>query len=62
VTRKIGSIVEMGITEDIEYHDLPDGWDDWTTEQQAAFCVDVAVTHQNNVAPCGATVIDEADE
>lgn len=56
--RKIRSLVEYGTETDEDILDLPDGWDDWTEKQQDDFLTECAVTHQNNVAPCGAEVVE----
>lgn len=45
----------------IEYHQLPDNWNDMSEAEQESLLVDIAVTHQTNVAPCGAGVVDVDD-
>lgn len=54
--RLIRSSVEYPGGTDVEYYPLPEGWDDWDEAQQDAYCVEAAVTHQTNIAPCGASV------
>lgn len=57
----IRSIVEYPGGTDVEYVALPETWDDMTAEQRDAYCVEIAVTHQNNTTPCGAQPVDLDD-
>lgn len=60
-TRLIRSTVEAGTDLDVEYYTLPETWDEMTEEQQLSYRTEIAVTHQNNVAPCGASVVEVDD-
>lgn len=59
--RLIRSIVEPPGDISTEYYELPDDWDDMTETQQDNYLTETAVTHQTNVAPCGASVVDVDD-
>lgn len=57
----IHSIVEAsGYSEDYISIDA-DEWAAMTEKQQDDYRCEVAVTHQNEVAPCGASVVDESE-
>lgn len=36
-------------------------WDAMTTDEQNNYAAECAVDHQNNVAPCGGSVVDESE-
>lgn len=58
----IYSLVEHPGGEDEDYISVPHSeWDAMTPGQHEAYLVEVAVIHQNNVAPCGASVVDESE-
>jgi hypothetical protein len=37
-------------------------WEAMTDRERERACVEFAVNHQNNVAPCGASEVDDAEE
>lgn len=58
----VRSIVECGAEVFEDYVDIPrETWDSMTREQQKDYLIETAVDHQNNVAPCGAEVVDESE-
>lgn len=55
----IRSTVECGPEVNEDFINVPRAqWDAMTAAEQSQYLVDVAVDHQNNVAPCGAQVVD----
>lgn len=58
MVRKIRSMVETPFHEDTEFFDLPENWDEMTEAAQDNYLAEIAVEHQNNVAPCGARVVE----
>lgn len=62
MTRLIHAHVEgPGFFEE-QYFTLPTEWDTWTEDQQESYCVETAVTMQNEIAPCGGNVIEVSDK
>lgn len=58
----IHSSVELPGGEDEDYFPVSRSeWDAMTPGRQETYLVEVAVVHQNNVAPCGASVVDESE-
>lgn len=45
-----------------QYHALPPGWEDWDADRRERYCVEVAVELQNEVAPCGGSVVEVDDQ
>jgi hypothetical protein len=55
----IRSSVEMGLDIDEEYLSIPRAqWEAMTADEKSDYLAEVAVEHQNNVAPAGASVVD----
>lgn len=61
MARKIRATVECGLQDFEEFYDLPDGWDGWSKKEQNDYLAETAVTMQNNIAPCGADVVEVED-
>jgi len=54
----IRSSVEMLYGDDVIYYSVSaDEWSKMTEHERDKFCSNIAVEHQNNVAPCGASCI-----
>jgi hypothetical protein len=54
----IRSSVDMIYGEDVAYYSVSAAeWFGMTGDAQNKFCADIAVEHQNTVAPCGASII-----
>lgn len=51
-------IVECPTQTVISYFTLPANWDDMSEKKQDDFLQELAVEEQNNVAPCGADVVE----
>lgn len=62
MTTIIRSTVEFSNESHTMYCPTPDDWDQMTQEQRNEYCDDVAITHQNDIAPCGADVIEADSE
>jgi hypothetical protein len=58
----IRSTVEVGLGDDEDFVAIPLAeWSGMTAFERDRCLVETAVTHQNNVAPCGAEVVDESE-
>lgn len=58
MTKVIRVSVECPTQTVTSYFTLPDDWDDMSENQQDKFLQELAVEEQNNVASCGAQVVD----
>lgn len=60
--RMIRSSVETGRHTDVEYYELPEGWDDWSEQERDDYLAQTAVDHQANLVSCGADVVEVTED
>lgn len=57
-TRVIQVSVECGAETFQDFQELPPEWDTWDEDKQNRYLTECAVDFQNEMAPCGARVVD----
>jgi hypothetical protein len=59
----VKSSVEMGLDTDVEWFTHPRAaWEAMTDAERDNIRTEYAVQHQSNVAPCGASEVDDLDD